>query len=467
MTTTQAVFFASICLTVACGVKRPVAADNKFRELSRLTADTAESPTTDFPACGTKWPGALAPLNKKLLGSFTGVRPAFEFSISSSRYPLVVHAMNSTKLEYATRILAYADKSWEEIVEHLGFRTPRPDEIGGDQQRGDVDPRIDIYIRDDLMAGVGGYTGFSGFDDKTPETDAVGYLVIADLLTDVYIRGVVAHEFFHLSQMAYDWFEHPGFMEATAVWVTDHVFDDENFYSRYYAYYNKTPSQGIDHISLADPYQYGAGMWYQYFDEKFGQGNGSAIRKLWEGTVQTEMNNEPDFFDVMRSMVGGGDNLKNEFADFGASRLFVGSRAGSRADGHHLREAETWSERVIPTFIELGDFTEMRSRTWSAPSGMEPYSHAFLRGINIPEDAIMHIEFDVTSEKNIRVEEVKAASKERVVILTRLYEGEYDPELSSKGAVAVSGKVSFDANVSIATQSVHVTQHKISFDRVK
>jgi hypothetical protein len=446
MTKTQAVFFASICMTGACGVRRPVAAPDRFGHLSelsewrRFTTDNAQSPATDFPTCGSRWPGSLPSLNETLLGSFIGVRPGFHYSLASTRYPLVVHAMNSTKVEYATKILAYADKSWEEIVEHLGFRAPRADDAGEKAQGDEVDGRIDIYIRDDLMAGVGGYTGFTGFDDTTPEVDAVGYLVIADLLTDVYIRGVVAHEFFHLSQMAYDWFEHPGFMEATAVWVTDHVFDDENFYSRYYAYYNKTPSQALDHISLADPYQYGAGMWYQYFDEKFGKGNGSAIRRLWEGTVQPEMDNEPDFFEGMRSMVGGAENLKNEFSDFGASRLLV----ASRADGHHLREAELWSERVIPTFIELGDMTDIKTVTWAAPAGMEPYSHAFLRGINIPEDAKMHFEFDVSSDKNIRVEEIKTSTKERVVILTRLFDGEYDPEKSPKEAVAVSGKITFD-----------------------
>jgi hypothetical protein len=322
------------------------------------------------------------------------------------------------------------------IVEQMGFRAPRPD-TEADGGAG-TDSRIDIYIRNDLATGVGGYTGFSGFYDSTPESDAVGYLVIADLLTDVYIRGVVAHEFFHLSQMAYDWFEHPGFMEATAVWVTDHVFDDENFYSRYYAYYNKSPALGLDHISFADPYQYGAGMWFQYFDEKYGHGDGSAIRQLWEGTVQTSMDNEPDYFDVMRAVGGGAEKLNQAFTDFGSLRLLV----GSRADGHHLREAETWSDRVIPTFVELGDAARGASITWSVPSGMQAYSHAFLRVTNVFAGAKLQIEFDSASEK-VAVNEVKTSPTERVIILSRLFDGDYDPELSVKDTNAVFGNLRF------------------------
>ena len=434
----QGVFFTLFFLVVSCGVKSPTGTPQNLRP------ETFYSATSDVPTCATKWPGSS---QNHSAAPLLGVRPAFEYSLMSTRYPMVVHAMNSTKVEYATRILAYADKSWEEIVERLGFRAPRADGANGmafGQSVGQVsgDSRIDIYIRDDLMAGVGGYTGFTGFDDTTPEADAVGYLVIADLLTDVYIRGVVAHEFFHLSQMAYDWFEHPGFMEATAVWVTDHVFDDENFYSRYYAYYNKTPSQGLDHISLADPYQYGAGMWYQYFDETYGKGNGSAIRKLWEATVQPEMENTPDFFDGMRGIVGSDANLNMAFANFGLSRLLV----GSRADGHHLREAELWSERVIPTFIELGDLTKSRSVAWSAPAGMQPYSHTFLRGLDIPDAAKLHFEFDAASSQNITVEEIRTSATERVVILTRSFDGIYDPETSVKAPVPVFGNIRYDVD---------------------
>ena len=367
-------------------------------------------------------------------GTLRGPRPGFDFSMSSSNHPIVVHATAATSEDYAQRILSYADKSWDVIVDQMKFRAPRPDHAD------DADPRIDIYIRGDLTPGVGGYTGFSGFYEETPEADAYGYLVIADQLKDTYIRGVVAHEFFHLVQMSYDWFEHPGFMEATAVWVTDHVFDDENFYQNYYAYYNKSPFQSLDKISLADPYQYGAGLWFQFLDERFGQGNGGIVKTIWEFSSQETMDTEPDYFDAMTTLLGGDQSLKSAFHEFGRWRLSVGSRAGDE----HLREAAAWPDRVIPFFIEGGAIEFNQVVPWSVLSGMQPFSHSYLRFTLPAVDKDKPIDFDFkldpVCEGYVRAEVLRSTA-EVIVILTRTFDEVYDPETSTEDSLPVSGTI--------------------------
>lgn len=362
-------------------------------------------------------------------------RPGFDYSLSSSKHPIVVHATTATGEAYAQRILGYADQSWDVIIDRMGFREPRPDHAE------DVDSRIDIYIRGDLTPGVGGYAGFGGYYEETPEADAYGYLVIADQLKDTYIRGVVAHEFFHLSQMSYDWFEHPGFMEATSVWVTDQVFDDENFYQNYYAYFNKSPYQSLDKISLADPYQYGAGLWFQYLDERFGEGDGSFTRRIWELSIQDGMDTEPDYFDAMTKLLGDDDTLKAAFRDFGRWRFHVGSRAGV----DHLREAEIWPDRVIPMLVESGSLDENKLIEWTVPTGMEPYSHSYLRFTIPPQVQNTHFElnFELDPERvgQIQYDILHSSPSEVIVILTRAFESSYDPETSPEDPVSVSGTV--------------------------
>lgn len=362
-------------------------------------------------------------------------RPGFDYSLVSESVPLVVHATNATEQDYARRILSYAEGSWKVIVDDMGFRTPR-----GDQGTQGTD-QIDIYIRGDLTPGVGGYTGFSGFDDSTPESDAYGYLVIADKLKDQYIRGVVAHEFFHLVQMSYDWFEHPGFMEATAVWITDHVFDDENFYQNYYAYFNQSPFQSLDKISLADPYQYGAGLWFQYLDERFGEGNGRLVRELWELSVQEGYENTADYFMAMRQRLGARDAFDQAFREFGRWRIRVGSLAGSE----HLHEAQTWPERVIPKTLDVGELDGSETEI-KIPEGLQPYSHYFLR-LRLPPQVLKNtsaLTWEILSpvSEEITAELVKIADYEFVIILTRTFNaGEYFPDRTSEQSEPVSLRI--------------------------
>ena len=361
-----------------------------------------------------------------------GVRPTSDYEISSTKHPVVIHATFATSHAYAEQVRSYVDTSWDTIVDKMGFRMPRPDGTEGG------DDRLDVYIRGDLQPGIGGYTGFSGFYDPTPEMDAVGYLVIADNLAERYMRGVVAHEFFHLSQMSYDWFEHPGFMEATAVWVTDHVFDDENFYQNYYAYFNQSPHQSLDFISLADPYQYGAGLWFQFLDEHYGTGNGAFIRRLWEETIQMDMSNEPDYFDATRTILGGKVELQNAFRLFGQRRLNIGSRALGRT---HVREAETWPDRLIPTMTDLGTWSGDTPLRWSLPFGMQPYSHSYLRVKLAKGGELFRVVLDEDLRRNVTIEVVFASESERIIVLTRTAGDDYDPETADHAAISVSGYV--------------------------
>lgn len=312
----------------------------------------------------------MTPLVQSLVlaTTLTGQRPAAVGVVESRHLPVRVHYQAGVTEEHAKEILEISEISWDRMFREMGFRAPLADfgEGGSDA--------YDVYVVTDLPNGVGGYTGFSGFDESTTRADAYGYTVVADDLRPQYIRGVVAHELFHASQMAYDWWEHISFMEGSSTWIVDQVFPDEDFYWRYFTYYNKKPWQALNFISLADPYQYGTGMFLTYLDEKYGEGDGAFLREVWEHAEQDDFTNEPDYLDVMDEMLEARGGLKTAFHEFAEWRLIV----GTRDDGEHFREGGTWTELIDP-WLDFDGAAPGKGVQTSLVQPLQPFSHAFIR----------------------------------------------------------------------------------------
>ncbi len=271
--------------------------------------------------------------------------PNLNLMTASSKHPIVIHYDANSTDSYASKISQYADTSWDVLVDQLGFLPPNPDGNSGGG------PELDIYLDSTLPTGVGGYTGFRGFYDATLRSDAVGYVVLSTILKPAFIRGVVAHEFFHTSQIAYDWWESLSFMEGTAVWASEKVFNDENFYWKYFPFFNQRPYLSMDNGSIADPFPYGTGLFAQFLDQKYGFSDGSIIRRIWENSTQETMTNEPDFYDAIGIVVG---DFSKAFREFGIWRTLVGqfSRPG------FLAESETWERNIEPFFeVSIGENT--------------------------------------------------------------------------------------------------------------
>ncbi len=325
-----------------------------------ITCAAIAKPHSPPPSPGPSCHGVQA---MSLLG-----RPETKDFITSQAFPIRVHWSQNVDAAYARDILSAAEMSWQRMFLEMGFLQPHPDGAEGGS------PDFDIYIVTNLQPGVGGYTGFSGFRDDTPRADAIGYVVVAHNLSPRFLRGVVAHELFHASQIAYDWWEDIAFMEGSSTWVVDHVFNDENIYWKYYSYYNRQPWKALDFISLADPYQYGSGMFLQFLDEKYGLGDGALIREAWEKSPQDDMANEPDYFDAIDSQLQSlGQSFDEAFHEFGSWRLFV----GPRNNGRYFREGGDWGEDILVPF-EL-DSPWSGNISGQLQKNLQPYSHAFMR----------------------------------------------------------------------------------------
>ncbi len=146
--------------------------------------------------------------------------------------------------DYVEAVLSVLDHVWAEEVDGLGYRAPKSDATS-DNDGGSA--LLDVYLAD---IGVGGLYGYCASDDPhlgPPPYDfwdMSAYCVLDDdydISQFGYpnpmkpLKVTAAHEFFHAVQFAYDIAEDGWFMESTATWMEEHVYDAINDNRQYLA----------------------------------------------------------------------------------------------------------------------------------------------------------------------------------------------------------------------------------------
>ena len=91
------------------------------------------------------------------------------------------------------------------------------------------------------------------------------------------IQVTAVHEFFHAVQFGYNCYERFWFMEATAVWSEDELYNDVNDLYRYMTSWFSNPDKAIDSETN---HMYGSFIYFQYIDEHLG--GRETIRTCWE-----------------------------------------------------------------------------------------------------------------------------------------------------------------------------------------
>jgi hypothetical protein len=127
--------------------------------------------------------------------------------------------------DYVDKVLKTMEKVHRRYV-RAGYRAPKMDGgKGGSRKR-------DVYLRDVGSQGLYGYCT----TDRVARTTSA-YCVLdnnysrREFPTNTPLenmRVTAAHEYYHAVQFAYDFFEDGWFMEATATWAEDELFDAVN-----------------------------------------------------------------------------------------------------------------------------------------------------------------------------------------------------------------------------------------------
>lgn len=209
-----------------------------------------------------------------------------------------------------------------------GYRPPLPDSgLGGNN-------KPDVYLANIGPEGLYGYC--TSDDDESQGYDIWAYCVLdndyssEEFGTNTPVENMevtAAHEYFHAVQFGYDSGEDGWFMEATATWAEDEVFDDVDDNINYLA----GGPLGRPDIALdkfGGSHHYGDWIFFRYLTETLDATEGDLPRLVldfWERADSTNGEAE-DYYSlqaIKAVLSTEGWSLKNAFASFAAANNFA------------------------------------------------------------------------------------------------------------------------------------------------
>lgn len=263
-----------------------------------------------------------------------------------------------------------------------GYRAPESDgDLGG------ASGKLDIYLVDFASQGQSGLYGYCDSDKPIPARgpyDAWAFCAFDHSFTGFpthtpleNLQVTAAHELFHATQFAYDYREDAWFMEATAVWAEDEVYDAVNDNLQYNDVSPlRQPRQSLDQFgdSLR---QYGEWFFFRYLAEHFpAQQGGMAtiIRRIWERADASS--GAPDNYSIQavsKELASRHSDLRRTFAQFADANRRPRS---SYAEGAHYPTAPAKKRTVTAKHRSTGwqqvRLNHLSSATFSVkpPKGM-------------------------------------------------------------------------------------------------
>ena len=177
--------------------------------------------------------------------------------------------------------------------------------------------KYDIYIVN-LPTGYFGltYTSNAAIDDASCSSfikmrNSYNDPTFGDHTELENIKVTAVHEFFHAIQFGYNCFERLWFMEATAVWSEDELYNDINDMYRYMPSWFSSVEKPID---SEDSHMYGSFIYFQYIDEHLG--GRKTIKNCWEESRKNaDPNQDISFYSIDRALKQYNSSFKQSFTN--------------------------------------------------------------------------------------------------------------------------------------------------------
>jgi hypothetical protein len=258
--------------------------------------------------------------------------------------------------DYVENLADYCDSSWrQEVINYGYFGPPSDGGVGGNSA-------YDIYCQNigaygwcapeepgpepwnDYSSHIVVHNNFYGFPpNDDPDGDQAGAA-----------KATVAHEFQHACQFAYDVNESGSWMEMTATWMEDEVFDPVNDNYNYLSYFFNDPEVPLMLFSGLHPYA--AFIWPRYLSEVYGTG---IVLDIWQECISGSATNG------FETALGGAGSSSNEaFADFAKWNWIT----GSRDDGLHYEEGSHYP--LISLLRTHATYPVLDQTSSQAPGGL-------------------------------------------------------------------------------------------------
>jgi len=238
-------------------------------------------------------------------------------------------------IDYVIAMGNVFENVWSFYIDSLGYLPPVEDQmIGGSNL-------YDIYLLN-LPSGYFGITYTSNAQVENPACasfikmrNSYSSSIFSDHTELENIQVTAVHEFFHAIQFSYNCYEKLWFMEATAVWAEDELYDNINDHYRYMAPWFSNPEKPLNYTSGI--HMYGTFIFFQYIDEHLG--GPETIKDCWERS------NENSTFIADRSYLSIDEalNKKNSSLKDAYNRMRIANRIMSsniNAGIYRYEEAE-------------------------------------------------------------------------------------------------------------------------------
>ncbi len=270
------------------------------------------------------------------------------WATSTADAPDLTDSDHNTVPDYVDLVRGTLAQVWQREINELGYKPPLPDGQSGPT------PGLDVYLADIGNDGIYGYCT----NDK-PKKDSrrqSAYCVLDnDYSAEDFAPGVhgvealqvsAAHEFFHAVQFAYDWLERRFFMEGTAVWIEDEVFDEVNAHYEYL--HDSALHQPEIPLDAGDTrpnenFEYGSWLFWQFMAERFS--GPKTIKSVW---------NRASASNVYEALSGTlrqlNSNIANAYADFAEwNRVIDDNNFGLKLFSEGIAYMQAVNYRYPPT----------------------------------------------------------------------------------------------------------------------
>ncbi|MFA9213058.1 MAG: MXAN_6640 family putative metalloprotease [Candidatus Methylacidiphilales bacterium] len=221
------------------------------------------------------------------------------------------------------------------VLEHVhdtyidaGYREPKADGTKGG------DARIDIYLGQLGNRSLYGYctTDEPNTNANKNRFDRWSYCALDnDFSADEFGTAntplenpevTAAHEYFHATQAAYDYFEDLWLAEATATWVEDEMYDDVNDNLQYLSRSQLTkPRTSLDTFEKNGTFHYGTWSFFRFLTERYPTKKGTLPKLVL------------DIWRVVDGAPGGDDNYSWQGVD---RVLRAKGTTGAKIFNYHL-----------------------------------------------------------------------------------------------------------------------------------
>jgi len=281
---------------------------------------------------------------------------------------------------WVTVTLNTMEAVWKREVGGLGYRKPASDGTRGGNAK------LDVYLKD---VGDQGYYGYCTTERQVTGHPrfASGYCVLDDDFARSQfgaaprnsLRVTAAHEFFHAIQFNYDYREDPWFMEATATWMEEQVYDGINDNRQYLpAGQVRHPETPLDTFDQYGSEQYGNWPFFEFLSSRWGRG---IVRTAWYDASGVPGAPNEYSIDAVTSVLANHGGLPAVYADFA---------------GANTRPAEAYQEGAAwPT----ATITKTSTLTPSAPtqSSTQLVDHLSAKNVRaIPGGALSAADWKLT-----------------------------------------------------------------------